>query len=82
MRKFQGQSGTPETRRRGFPIYEEPGRQVVKEPPYVGGDAVPWGNVSQFVELTISRSIHHVLTAARKNQLRSSTAGLSTKSAA
>jgi hypothetical protein len=55
---------------------------VVKEQPYVGGDAVPWGNVSQFVELTISRSIHHVVTAARRNQLRSSTAGLSTKSAA
>jgi predicted ATPase len=55
--------------RRGFPIYEEPGRQVVKEQLYIGGDAVPWGNVSQFVELTISRSIHHVVTAARRSQL-------------
>ena len=35
--------------RRGFPIYEEPGRQVVKEQLYIGGDAVPWGNVSEFV---------------------------------
>jgi predicted ATPase len=49
--------------RRGFPIYEEPGRQVVKEQLYIGGDALPWGNVSQFVELTISRSIHHMVTA-------------------
>jgi predicted ATPase len=55
--------------RRGFPIYEEPGRQVVKEQLYIGGDALPWGNVSQFLELTISRSIHHMVTAARRNQL-------------
>jgi predicted ATPase len=54
--------------RRGFPIYEEPGRQVVKEQLYIGGDALPLGNVSQFVELTISRSIHMV-TAACRNQL-------------
>jgi predicted ATPase len=55
--------------RRGFAIYEEPGRQVVKEQLYIGGDALPWGNVSQFPELTISRSIHHMVTAARRNQL-------------
>jgi predicted ATPase len=55
--------------RRGFPIYEEPGRQVVKEQLYIGGDALPWGNVDQFVELTISRSIHHMVTAARGNRL-------------
>jgi predicted ATPase len=55
--------------RRGFPIYEEPGRQVVKEQLYIGGDALPWGNVSQFRELTISRSIHHMVTAARRDQL-------------
>ena len=55
--------------RRGFPIYEEPGRQVVKEQLYIGGDAVPWGNVSEFVELTISRSIHHMVTAARRDRL-------------
>ena len=55
--------------RRGFPIYEEPGRQVVKEQLYIGGDALPWGNVSQFLELTISRSIHHMVTAARRDRL-------------
>ena len=55
--------------RRGFPIYEEPGRQVVKEQLYIGGDAVPWGNVSDFVELTISRSMHHMVTAARRDRL-------------
>jgi predicted ATPase len=55
--------------RRGFPIYEEPGRQIVKEQLYIGGDAVPWGNVSEFVELTISRSMHHMVTAARRDRL-------------
>jgi len=55
--------------RRGFPIYEEPGRQVVKEQLHIGGDALPWGNVNQFVELTISRSIHHMVTVARGDQL-------------
>jgi predicted ATPase len=35
---------------------------------YIGGDALPLGNVSEFVELTISRSIHMV-TAACRNQL-------------
>ena len=55
--------------RRGFPIYEEPGRQVVKEQLYIGGDALPWGNWSLFVELTISRSIYHIVTAARRDRL-------------
>jgi predicted ATPase len=55
--------------RRGFPIYEEPGRQIVKEQLYIGGDALPWANVNQFVELTISRSIHHMVTAVRGDRL-------------
>jgi predicted ATPase len=55
--------------RRGFPIYEEPGRQVVKEQLYIGGDALPWGNVSEFVELTVSRSIHHIVSAACSDRL-------------
>jgi predicted ATPase len=52
-----------------FPIYEEPGRQVVKEQLYIGGDALPWGNWSLFVELTFSRSIYHIVTAARRDRL-------------
>jgi predicted ATPase len=55
--------------RRGFPIYEEPSRQVVKEQLYIGGDALPWGNATQFVELTISRSIHHMVTTASSDRL-------------
>jgi hypothetical protein len=41
----------------------------VKEQLYIGGDALPWGGWSLFVELTISRSIHHMVTAARGDQL-------------
>lgn len=51
--------------RRGFAIYEEPGRQVVKEQLLIGGDALPWSNMDLFLELTISRSIHHLVEAAR-----------------
>jgi predicted ATPase len=55
--------------RRGFAIYEEPGRQVVKEQLFIGGDALPWANVDLFLELTISRSIHHLVQAARGNEV-------------
>jgi hypothetical protein len=41
--------------RRGFPIYEEPGRQVVKEQLYIGGDALPWANWSLFPDLAGGR---------------------------
>jgi predicted ATPase len=55
--------------RRGFATYEEPGRQVVKEQLYVGGDALPWADAGKFIELTISRSIYHLVTAARGERM-------------
>lgn len=55
--------------RRGFAVFEEPGRQVVKEQMLIGGDALPWANVAQFVELTVSRSIYHMTNAARSDRL-------------
>ena len=58
-----------ELSRRGYAIYEEPGRQVVKEQLLIGGDALPWGNVDLFLELTISRSIHHLVEAARNDRI-------------
>ena len=54
---------------RGYAIYEEPGRQVVKEQLLIGGDALPWANVDLFLELTISRSIHQLVQAARSNAI-------------
>jgi predicted ATPase len=50
---------------RGHRVYEETGRQVVKEQLYIGGDALPWEDREQFRELTISRSIHQLISAAR-----------------
>jgi predicted ATPase len=55
--------------RRGFPVYEEAGRQVVKEQLYIGGDALPWGDAIKFLDLTISRAIHHMVNAARSDRL-------------
>jgi predicted ATPase len=54
---------------RGLQVFEEPGRQVVKEQLAIGGDALPWANVAQFVELTVSRSMHHMVIAARSDRL-------------
>ena len=53
--------------RRGYATYEEPGRQVVKEQLLIGGDALPWRDVDLFLELTISRSINHLVEAARSD---------------
>ena len=55
--------------RRGYAICEEAGRQVVKEQLLIGGDALPWGNLDLFLELTISRSIHHLVEAARSDAI-------------
>jgi len=58
-----------ELARRGFGAFEEPGRQIVKEQALIGGDALPWANVAQFVEVTVSRSIHHMTSAVRNDRL-------------
>jgi predicted ATPase len=58
-----------ELAKRGFATFEEPGRQVVKEQLLIGGDALPWGNADLFLELTISRSIHHLVEAARGDKI-------------
>jgi predicted ATPase len=41
---------------RGHRVRNEAGRQIVKEQLQIGGDALPWKNVSQFVELAASRA--------------------------
>jgi predicted ATPase len=55
--------------RRGHPVFEEAGRQIIKEQHYIGGNAVPSGDVMQFVELMISREIYNLISAARRNRL-------------
>ncbi|MBD9386662.1 AAA family ATPase [Agrobacterium sp. AGB01] len=55
-----------ELAKRGFDACEEPGRQLVKEQLYIGGDALPWQNLSAFIDLTISRSINFMIEAAKR----------------
>ena len=58
-----------ELRRRGYQVFDEPGRQIVKEQLYTGGDALPWENTRKFMELVLSRASHQIVTAACSDQL-------------
>jgi predicted ATPase len=49
---------------RGFRVFAEPGRQVIKEQHYIGGDAAPGHDIMKFVELTISRTMHHMIESS------------------
>lgn len=41
---------------RGYRVMPEAGRQIVKEQMLIGGDALPWKNAAQFVDLAASRA--------------------------
>ena len=43
--------------RRGYPVLPEPGRQIVKEQLFIGGDALPWVDTARFLELCVVRSM-------------------------
>lgn len=47
-----------ELERRGYSVFPEPGRQVVKEQQPVGGDGLPWENATKFAELCVSRAMY------------------------
>ena len=47
-----------EMARRGYQVMPEPGRQIVKEQTYIGGDGLPWANIPKFVELCVSRAMY------------------------
>lgn len=49
---------------RGYQVYPEPGRQIVKEQLYIGGDGLPWDNILKFVELCVSRAMFFYNTAS------------------
>ena len=53
-----------ELSRRGYRIFEEPGRQIIKEQNAIGGDAVPGKNIRAFAEICVSRSINRMIEAA------------------
>ncbi|MDP1630722.1 MAG: AAA family ATPase [Caulobacter sp.] len=54
-----------ELARRGHRVFEEPGRQIVREQDWLGGDALPWTQPLTFAELAVSRSVHNLVSAAR-----------------
>ncbi|ATQ41261.1 AAA family ATPase [Caulobacter mirabilis] len=53
-----------ELARRGFAVFPEAGRQIVKEQDWTGGDALPWTDPERFAELAVSRSLHFRIQAA------------------
>lgn len=49
---------------RGYRVFAEPGRQIVKEQNFIGGDGIPSKNAYKFVELCVSRAMHNMILAA------------------
>jgi predicted ATPase len=52
-----------EMARRGYQVFPEPGRQIVKEQLHLGGDGLPWENALKFAELCVSRALFFYNTA-------------------
>jgi predicted ATPase len=48
---------------RGYLVYPEPGRQIVKEQLHIGGDGLPWENPVKFAKLCVSRALFFFNTA-------------------
>jgi predicted ATPase len=46
-----------ELARRGYHVFSEAGREIVKEQLAQGGTALPWSNEAKFVELLLERSL-------------------------
>jgi predicted ATPase len=57
-----------ELARRGEQVFEEPGRQIVKEQDLIGGPDLPWSNPAGFAELCLSRSMHNIALALRSRR--------------
>ncbi|GAB6147453.1 AAA family ATPase [Desulfocicer niacini] len=43
---------------RGYFVFPEPGRQIVKEEIFINGEALPWKDMSRFIDRCISRAIY------------------------
>ena len=56
-----------EMARRGYQVWPEPGRQIVKEQTFIGGDGLPWANARKFVELCVARATYFY-NAARPSE--------------
>jgi predicted ATPase len=55
--------------KRGHRVVAEAGRQVIREQTYIGGDATPGRDVVKFLEFTISRTMHQMISAASTKSL-------------
>ncbi len=53
-----------EMARRGFAVFPEPGRQIVREQALIGGPGLPWVDPAAFAELALSRAMHFFAMAA------------------
>jgi predicted ATPase len=53
-----------ELARRGYRVFAEPVRQIIKEQTYIGGDALPGKDFYKLVELSVSRSMNNMISAA------------------
>ena len=53
---------------RGYPVKTEVGRQIVREQIQIGGDGLPWINVTKFMDLGISRAMWQFNTAEPKSR--------------
>ena len=56
-----------ELARRGYRVFAEPGRQIVKEQNFIGGDGVPSKDGRKFADLCLSRAMHNMIAAAATN---------------
>jgi len=54
-----------ELEQRGYPVFPEPGRQIVKEQLSVNGDGIPWKDATKFAELCVSRAMYFYNMALR-----------------
>lgn len=57
-----------ELARRGEQVFEEPGRQIVKEQDLIAGPSLPWTNSPGFAELCLSRSMHNIALALKSGR--------------
>ncbi|WP_018183683.1 AAA family ATPase [Kaistia granuli] len=54
---------------RGLATCPEPGRQIVCEQSFIDGPALPWVDMSQFIELVVSRSLQQAAQAIRSGEV-------------
>lgn len=57
-----------ELEKRGYQVFPEPGRQIVKEQLSVDGDGLPWKDAMKFAELCVSRAMYFYNSAIPLDQ--------------